>query len=74
MLNFADYLFRHLLEGTVVTVTMDSGQIIGPVVFVQYTPATQAVMFEEQGTISPPTGTIINVDVNKIESVSYEAQ
>ncbi|MCJ7841372.1 hypothetical protein MUB24_10755 [Lederbergia sp. NSJ-179] len=71
-MNFADYIFRRLMEGTVVTVTMDSGNVIGPVVFIHYNPVTGIVVFEEQGTISPPTTSIINVDVRKIESVTYE--
>lgn len=73
MNHFADYLFRNLPIGTVVTLTMDSGNYIGPVTFRGFYPGTRTVVFEEQGTITPPNNTTIYLSVDKIESVSFGA-
>lgn len=71
-MNFADYIFRRLIPGTIITVTMDSGNIIGPAIFTHYNPATSIAVLEEEGTMSPPTNMIINIGSSKVESIMYD--
>ncbi|WP_062109477.1 hypothetical protein [Bacillus niameyensis] len=71
-MNFGDYIFRRLIPGTIVTVTMDSGNFIGPAVFTEYDTTNGIVTLEEQGAISPPTSSIVKFGASKVESISFQ--
>lgn len=70
--NFGNYIFRRLIPGTIITVTMDSGNFIGPAAFTEYDPTSGIVTLEEQGAISPPTSSIVKLSASKVESINFQ--
>lgn len=70
MFQMGSILYR-LPRGTVVTIVMDSGNIIGPATIQEHYPLQGMVALLEQGDISPPGNTITYIHVGKVESVSY---
>ncbi|WKB35792.1 CGEA protein [Terrilactibacillus sp. S3-3] len=64
-------IFKSLLPGTIVTVTADSGNIIGPAVFTKFDPITGTVTLIETTGVTPSTTSITKIGCAKIESITF---
>lgn len=65
------YTFSRLIPGTLVTVTMDSGNIFSDVIFVGFDDNSCTVTLKETLMISPLSTTIIKLDCQKVESIAF---
>lgn len=70
MNNYHD-IIRSLPLGTVLTIGMDSGNIIGPVILREFNRLTDIVTVEEQGVVTGSPVTTIQLPVFKIEYLIY---
>lgn len=61
-----------LLPGQIITVTMDSGDTIGPARFVTFNSATGIVTLIELGAVTPGDEVTVVVVASKIESIRFE--
>ncbi|MFJ5966186.1 protein CgeA [Bacillus sp. NPDC093026] len=66
-------LFSTLTPGTPLTIIGDSSYMYGPGQFINYTPANGLVAITESNNITPAGSSTSFIDVNKIESVTFNS-
>jgi spore maturation protein CgeA len=65
-------ILDNLQPGAIITVTTDSGDIIGPARFVLYSSSTGLLTLVEIGAVTPGDEVTIMVLASKIESIRFE--